>query len=151
MIVLRFVTTVKSRRLFLPDPCEVRKEYVLSIHENTRPTNVPRLPLQPITLPSNGPKGRAQGILSERQALPNSREFGRSTIRDVYAKWATEDEEIKLLAHEASLYSGKLKPLQGDVVPNFFGLFVDRANNPTFAVLVLELCQGSFPVDVHVL
>jgi hypothetical protein len=73
----------------------------------------------------------------------------RAVIVDVYVKWAADPKRLKMLAHEADLYSNELKPLQGEVVPRFYGYFTDDAENPTMGCLVLEHCSGSFPDDVE--
>ncbi|KLO09781.1 hypothetical protein SCHPADRAFT_833525 [Schizopora paradoxa] len=67
---------------------------------------------------------------------------------DVFIKWGSDNDRVKKLLHEASLYANELVELQGTVVPRLVGTFTDRKVNPKFVCLVLEHLSGIMPDDV---
>lgn len=56
----------------------------------------------------------------------------------VYVKWAFDPKRIRKLHHEAAIYEHKLGPLQGRVVPRFYGYFVDNLKEPRVACSIFE-------------
>lgn len=95
--------------------------------------------------------GHGVGVMDVRRiraVRSGGKTNGLGAIVDVYVKWAADPRRLKMLAHEADLYSNELKPLQGNVVPRCYGFFTDNAENPTMGCLVLEHCSGMFPDDV---
>ncbi|KAF9443031.1 hypothetical protein P691DRAFT_809621 [Macrolepiota fuliginosa MF-IS2] len=56
----------------------------------------------------------------------------------VALKFAMRDDLISDLIEEANVYTGALEPLQGETVPNCYGLYVGTMNGQTVACLVLE-------------
>ncbi|KAF9270692.1 hypothetical protein L218DRAFT_952775 [Marasmius fiardii PR-910] len=77
---------------------------------------------------------------------------GRSTTL-VALKVARGSEAVRYLEHEAGVYKGALRSLQGKVVPVYYGLYRTLIDGHTeLGVMVLEFCsnaQGSRQMEKH--
>ena len=101
--------------------------------------------------PRSSTAGHGVGVLHTQCVNITDTDINRTftSLTDVYVKWTTNPKRLAQLTHEASFYTGELHPLQGSVVPRFYGHFTDDAVNPTFGCLLLEYCSGAFPDDVE--
>ncbi|KAJ8084558.1 hypothetical protein AAF712_004304 [Marasmius tenuissimus] len=68
---------------------------------------------------------------------------GQETNRTVALKIARGQDQVRMLYHEAQVYQGELKPLQGTVVPKYHGSFMTRIDGTEVAVMVLEYCGNT--------
>ncbi|KZT74961.1 hypothetical protein DAEQUDRAFT_760943 [Daedalea quercina L-15889] len=68
----------------------------------------------------------------------------RTSPVEVAVKWVRGSLGVEKLRYEASLYRGKLKHLQADVVPRFYGLYAGEFHNEEVGCLVLEWCNNSY-------
>lgn len=62
----------------------------------------------------------------------------------VAVKWVRGQYAIDKLRYEAALYTEELLPLQGDVVPKFYGIFAANIDGVAVGCLVLEWCKGMY-------
>lgn len=85
--------------------------------------------------------------MSVRNVDREGKAYGECETKEVYVKWASDQRRIAQLAHEANLYNGSLKSLQGKVVPHCYGFFTDHTDSPSLCLLVLERCTGTYPVE----
>lgn len=78
--------------------------------------------------------------------------LGSQPYSSVAVKIAETDEDIDALKHEAQLYETSLAPLQGTVVPRYYGYFSGRFQEDKIAVILLQLCTGppALDHDTHV-
>jgi hypothetical protein len=76
-----------------------------------------------------------KGLLIQNLAEPEKKV-------DVILKIArrSSSEEMKSLKNEAGFYGRELVPLQGDVVPRFYGLWSADIRGVEFACLILDTC-----------
>ncbi|KAL6304783.1 hypothetical protein BKA93DRAFT_825403 [Sparassis latifolia] len=58
--------------------------------------------------------------------------------QDVAVKWVRGEQAVRRLEHEAKLYNEKLAPLQGTVVPRFYGFFSAVIQGINVGCIVLE-------------
>ncbi|RDX41264.1 hypothetical protein OH76DRAFT_1393416 [Lentinus brumalis] len=71
---------------------------------------------------------------------PTSHSSGSSTECDVVCKVAHSKLRLNELKEEARLYEGALAPLQGTVVPKYYGCFIGNSPDGVVGVLVTEDC-----------
>ena len=67
---------------------------------------------------------------------------------DVALRWATGMENIDRLLKEAHFYENELKPLQGTVVPRFYGFYVGKVGDVDIGCTLVEWCGGVPHVDL---
>ncbi|RPD82075.1 hypothetical protein L226DRAFT_607268 [Lentinus tigrinus ALCF2SS1-7] len=63
-------------------------------------------------------------------------------LREVALKWVVGAERVAGAKREAGLYDKELRPLQGSIVPRFYGCFTSIIGDVEVACIVLEWCAG---------
>ncbi|KAI0718847.1 hypothetical protein C8T65DRAFT_569838 [Cerioporus squamosus] len=63
-------------------------------------------------------------------------------LREVALKWVVGAERVAGAKREAGVYDKELLPLQGTVVPRFYGLFTSIIGDVEVGCIVLEWCAG---------
>lgn len=80
------------------------------------------------------------------KGYPRSRNFPHSlSDMQVAVKWVRGQRAIESLRREARMYDDVLRPLQGTVVPTFYGFFAGRKDGIDVGCMLLEWCPGNDP------
>ncbi|KAH9937354.1 uncharacterized protein B0H18DRAFT_1206218 [Fomitopsis serialis] len=97
------------------------------------------------------PVGPTQGALNVSQVYHATLETYQSPVArsradpiEVAVKWVRGSLGVEKMRYEAALYKGKLKHLQGDVVPRCYGFFTGEVDGEVSGCLVLERCNNSY-------
>ena len=103
--------------------------------------NAPGVTLDGTPLVSNyeGAHCIYRGYMEQFEARGGKRVVG---FREVALKWVVGAERMAGVKREASLYDNELRPLQGTVVPRFYGFFKGIIGDVEVGCIVLEWCSG---------
>lgn len=96
----------------------------------------------------NSPHGRRRVYRASLEALGgNSVDNDIVYPKDVAVKWARDQDTVNELRYEAELYTTNLRPLQGTVVPRFYGFFSAKVDGSEVGCIILEWCENNFPEE----
>ncbi len=84
-----------------------------------------------------------RGVMKSYPKSPSMAQAAYET--QVAVKWVRGQSAVESLRKEARMYEGILKPLQGAVVPTFYGLFVGKKDGVYIGCMLLEWCPGNDP------
>ncbi|KAJ7665108.1 hypothetical protein DFH06DRAFT_1127472 [Mycena polygramma] len=83
---------------------------------------------------------RLERKLTAHTHLVNAGYSGGELDNTVLLKLARDPEEIAALEQEASIYQNELKNLQGQYVPNFYGIYHGAVDKCPVACILMEYC-----------